>query len=543
MEFVLAALFALIAGFGTAFSPCVLPVLPLVLSGGASGGRRRPLGIAVGLAGSFAFATLALAYVIAALGLPDDLLRTVAIVVLLVFGVSLAVRPLAARIEAWLSARVPARTQGTEGEGFGSGVVLGASLGLLYVPCAGPILAAVLTVSASQALSAQRLVTGLAYAVGTAGGVFLLSVAGRRLLARLRANSGRFQQALGLVMVAFAVLTLTGVDDRFRVEVANALPSWLVTPTEAIEKHAPGQRREPAAGLRDAGLAPELRGTQRWFNSQPLTLRSLRGRVVLIDFWTYTCINCIRTQPHLKAWDDRYRRDGLTIIGVHTPEFPFEKDAGNVQRAIRTAGLRYPVVQDNDFAVWNAFQNQYWPAKYLIDARGHLRYAHFGEGDYDQTEAAIRTLLGERGATAASVRAPAPSRRMSTPETYLGAARAQGFLQDPIRPGARDFGPLPSALPQDAFAFGGIWTVGLDEATAGLNARVALRFGARRVFLVLGSPGRRRQVQVRLQGEPPRTIVVDRHQLYTLVDLPRVESRELELRFEPGVRAYAFTFG
>ena len=544
MEFVFAVVFALVAGFGTAFSPCVLPVLPLLLSGGVSGGRRRPLGIAVGLAGSFAFATLALAYVIAALGLPDDLLRTVAIVVLIVFGVCLAIPPLAARLEAVLSRLTPDRRIGLGGDGFGSGVVVGASAGLLYVPCAGPILAAVLTVQASQSLSAQRLVTGLMYALGTAAGTYLVLIAGRRVL---RAHTGRLQIAMGIVMVAFAVLTLAGADQRLRTEIATALPSWLVSPTEKLEAATVSH---PRAGLRDAGPAPELRGTQKWFNSEPLTLRGLRGRVVLIDFWTYTCINCIRTQPHLKAWDARYRRDGLTIIGVHSPEFGFEKDAGNVERAIRTAGLRYPVVQDNDLTVFTDFQNQYWPAEYLIDARGHVRYTSFGEGEYDKTEAAIRSLLREAGRSAkpaaeGDVDAETPSRGMSTPETYLGAARAQGFVQDPIRPVTRDFGALPGPreLPQDAFAFGGLWHVGQESATAGAGARLAVRFGARRVFLVLGSPGRARHVQIRLHGEPPRTITVRGQRLYTLVDLPDVQSRYLELRVDPGVEAYAFTFG
>ncbi len=551
MEFVLAALFAVLAGFGTAFSPCVLPVLPLLLSGGVSGGRRRPLGIAVGLAGSFAFATLALAYVISALGLPEDLLRDVAIVVLIVFGVCLVVPPLSARLEVLISRLVPQRKVGLDGEGFGSGVVVGASAGLLYVPCAGPILAAVLTVQASQSLSAQRLVTGLMYALGTAVGTYLVLIAGRRVLRRV---GGRLQMAMGVVMIAFAILTLTGADNRFRTEIAGALPSWLVSPTEKLEQSstatkARGQKVR-RSGLQDAGPAPELAGTQKWFNSKPLKLAGLRGRVVLIDFWTYTCINCIRTQPHLKAWDARYRKDGLTIIGVHSPEFGFEKDAGNVERAVREDGLKYPVVQDNDMTVWNAFGNQYWPAEYLIDAKGHVRYASFGEGEYDQTEAAIKALLREAGRSAkpsedGAVKAQTPSQGVSTPETYLGASRAQGFVQDPIRPVTRDFGALPGrrALPQDRFAYGGLWKVGQEEAVAGAGARVAVRFGARRVFLVLGSPGKPRKVQVRLYGQKPRTITVDHQGLYTLADLPSVQSRYLELRLDPGVHAYAFTFG
>jgi cytochrome c biogenesis protein CcdA/thiol-disulfide isomerase/thioredoxin len=555
MDIVLAALFALVAGAGTAVSPCVLPVLPLALTGAATGGRRRPAGIAVGLAVSFAFVTLALAYVIAALDLPDSLLRNVSIVVLLLFGICLVIPPIADRLEGWLTRLVPQRAAARGGDGFGSGVLLGLSLGPIYAPCAGPILGAVLTVSASQDLSAQRLVTGLAYAVGTAGGVLLVLLAGRGLLGRLRANAGRLQQAMGVVMVAFALITLSGLDQDFQTEIASALPSWLVNPTDKLEKtkaasDALGIKARPS-GLQDAGPAPEFVDNQKWFNTpdgKALTLAGLRAqkRVVLIDFWTYTCINCIRTQPHLKAWDARYRDDGLTIIGVHSPEFPFEKSADNVQRAIETSGLEYPVVQDNNLSTWGAWGNQYWPAEYLIDARGHVRYASFGEGDYDATESAIKGLLREAGRPSspdggpAEIDAVTPSPGVKTPETYLGSDRAQGWLQDPLRPGARDFGALPDAIPDNRFAYGGIWTLDGESAEAGLDARIATRFTARRVYLVLGGVG---SVDVFVDGEKTRTVAVDKQELYTLVDLPKVETHDLELRVSEGVKGYAFTFG
>jgi cytochrome c biogenesis protein CcdA/thiol-disulfide isomerase/thioredoxin len=554
MDIVLAALFALVAGAGTAVSPCVLPVLPLALTGAATGGRRRPFGIAIGLAVSFAFVVIALAYVISALGLPDDGLRVVAIVVLLGFGICLVIPPLAARLEAWLTRIVPQRAAGRAGDGFGSGFVLGLSLGPIYAPCAGPILGAVLTVSASQELSAQRLVTGLAYAVGTAGGVLVVLLAGRNLLGRLKARAGRLQQVMGAIMVAFALLTLSGADQDFQAGIANALPSWLVNPTDKLEntavaKKAVGIKARPS-GLQDAGPAPEFIDNQRWFNTpggKPLTLAGLRGRVVLIDFWTYTCINCIRTQPHLKAWDARYRDDGLTIVGVHSPEFPFEKDAGNVERAIENGGLLYPVAQDNNLSTWTAWGNQYWPAEYLVDARGHVRYASFGEGDYDQTEKAIQLLLREAGRPSdpsngpAEIEGQAPSEGTQTPETYLGSERARGWLQDPLRDGARDFHELDAdGLQPNQFAFGGIWTLGPKSATAGLGATIGVRFTARRVFLVLGGRG---TVEVSVDGKPTKTVKVTAQDIYTLVDLPKVESHVLELHVSEGVKGYAFTFG
>src|SRR4051794_2223497 len=564
---VLLILFAFVAGVGTALSPCVLPVLPIALSAGATGGRRRPLGIVTGLALSFTFVTVALVYVIHALGLPDDLLRTIAIVGLIVFGLALAIPPIGDRLEAWLQRIAPVRSRKRGGDGFGSGLLVGFGLGAVYTPCAGPILAGVITLSASQTFTAGRLATAFAYGIGSAVALYFLMLGGRRVTRRLSLRSGRFQQALGGVMVVVAVLMLANVDTRFQNAIASDLPSFLVNPTGGLEKSGavrkqlatvrgggPGHpETATAAGspLPKLGAAPEIQGTQQWFNTpggSALSLASLRARhrVVLIDFWTYTCINCIRTLPQLQAWDSKYRRDGLTIIGVHTPEFPFEKDAGNVRAAVSQDGIKYPVAQDNRYATWNAYQNQYWPAHYLIDANGQVRYVHYGEGAYTQTESAIRSLLAEAGTSrlggSVGTRAATPG-GLVTPETYLGSARAERFDNGQIRDGVHDYGRGAPDLAPDHLAYRGTWGIAQDGAVAGPGARLFLNFRARNVYLVLGSPGRPRTMQVLLDGHSVRAVRVERQRLYQLVSLPKVGDHMLELRPQNGSRAYAFTFG
>ena len=577
----LLVLFGFVAGAATAVSPCVLPVLPVALAAGATGGRRRPLGVVTGLVASFTFATIALVYVLSALGLPDDFFRTLAIVVLAIAGTALIVPAAAARIEAWLSRLAPRAPVRVGGDGFGSGLLLGASLGLVYAPCAGPILAAVITVSASQELTAERLAVALAYSAGSGIVLYALMVGGRRLTAPLARHSLGFQRAMGTVMLLVAVLMVAELDIRFENEIAASLPALVVNPSKDLEEG--GAARDRLADLRGAragtvaeaatakgsassastgtggkrlpvlGPAPELQDTQRWFNTRngaPLTLRSLRGRVVLLDFWTYSCINCIRTLPTLKAWDSRYRGEGLRIIGLHAPEFPFERDAGNVERAIARNGLRYAVAQDNDFTNWRAYGNQYWPAKYLIDARGRVRYAHFGEGEYDATEGAIRSLLAEAGhehlGRHARARVETPG-RIATPESYLGSERAERFLNGAIESGTHDF-ELPrravATLPPHHLAYEGRWRIESSHATsAGAGARLHLRFRASRVFLVLGAAERPGSVRIALDGRPRRTLTVTEHRLYELVRLPRAGDHLLTLKLGPGTEAYAFTFG
>jgi cytochrome c biogenesis protein CcdA/thiol-disulfide isomerase/thioredoxin len=554
--------FALLAGAGTALSPCVLPVLPAVLGAGIDGGRRRPLGVVIGLTLTFTITIVGLATVTDSVGLGSDVTRDLAIAALLVFGIVTLVPAIGDRLAARLS---PLARYGPRrlGDGFGSGLVAGAALGFVYAPCAGPILAAVIAVGAA---SGRSVVVGAAFSLGSAAVLFALALGGRALLDRFKrtGGAGTVHRAVGVIMLVTAVAMAFQLDVRFQSAIANHLPAALVNPTHSLETSdavrgrlgdlRPVSRFAKAAstakgktGLPVLGQAPDFTGNQRWFNTpgdKPLTLGGLRGRVVLVDFWTYTCINCIRTLPYLEAWDAKYRKAGLTIVGVHSPEFGFEKDAGNVEEAIQREHIRYPVAQDNKLATWNAWGNEYWPAEYLIDPQGRVRAADAGEGDYGRREAAIRALLAERGAklgTQARPRGVVTPGTDTTPETYLGAERAQGFLVLP-RPGTRDY---RSGEPQqDQFALQGRWRITNESATALSGARLDAVVRARRVYLVLSSSGGTpRSVQVSLDGQPTRVVEVRQQKLYELVDLPRQGSHELSLKFDPGVSGFAFTFG
>ncbi len=574
-------LFAFLAGAGTALSPCVLPILPAVLSAGVTGGRRRPLGVVTGIVVAFTFATVALVYVIDALGLPDDLVRWIAIGTLFVFGVILLVPPLADRLEAFISRVVPGPKR-AKGDGFWPGFVLGTSLGLVYAPCAGPILAGVITVSASQDFTAGKLAVAFAYAIGSAAVLYALMLGGRKLIDGMGAWRNRVQAVMGALMVLTAVAMSAELDIRFQTAIADDLPSFLVNPTGDLEESdavadnlaevrgggegpiaaEADQEVEPDIVLPELGTAPEFTGTQQWFNTdgEPISIANEveQGHVVLIDFWTYTCINCIRTLPYLKAWDEEYRDDGLTIVGVHAPEFPFEKEASNVEDAIADNGIEYPVVQDNDLATWTAWGNQYWPAKYLIDADGQVRYTHFGEGSYDETEQAIRSLLAEAGdgdlGAEAKAKGESIDPKLMSPETYLGSLRADGWVE-PVRNGETAFdAPAADSLDLNEFAYDGTWEVTDDGATSVDGAEISFRFQAKNVFLVLGAEGGPAPLEVLLDGEPVSdsnagsdvkngVAEISSERLYRLVELDDAGQHTLTLRFAPGITGYAFTFG
>ena len=534
-----------LAGVITAISPCVLPVLPILLAGGASGGGRlRALAIVAGLVASFTTFTLAGAWLLDRLGLPADTLRNVAIAALLLLAATLLWPWLGHQLERPFY-RLTRRRVGADANGF----VLGISLGLVFVPCAGPVLAAVTALSAAGELGIRSVAVTLAYAAGAAVPMLLIALGSQRLASGvrlLRTHASATRRVAGAMIGITALAIALGADTRF----STALPGYTQALQERVEGSAAAQEQlaalagGEAPGTAGAGRrAPEFAGILEWLNTPrgaPLSLARLRGRVVLVDFWTYSCINCLRTLPHLKAWDAAYRRAGLTIVGVHSPEFAFERVPANVRDAVHDLGIRYPVALDNDFATWNAYANRYWPAKYLIDRTGRVRDTHFGEGDYEQIEAAIRRLLGEGVPARRTTVADRTPRTALTPETYLGYARMEGLANAAILRGEARY-VFPPALGPNQFAFAGRWRIGEQAARAGRDARLRLRFQARRVFLVLSGQGR---VGVSLDGRPQRAVDVrGTPRLYTVLARPSPTRGLLELRFPPGVAGWAFTFG
>jgi cytochrome c biogenesis protein CcdA/thiol-disulfide isomerase/thioredoxin len=539
---------AFVAGIVTAVSPCVLPVLPIVLASGATGGPRRPFAVVAGLVVSFTVFSLTAAALLSALRLPDDFLRNLAIAVVVLVGLGLVwprLGDLLGRPFYALARRRPSDT--------GGGFVLGLSLGLLFTPCAGPVIAAVATVAATQSLSVEAFLITLAYGLGA--GVVLLGVAfaARRgmSLSPARAHAPAIRRALGAAILAVAVLMIYGVDKRLQTRVPEYTRAL-----QALEESAAaqGELEELVGGpgladesrLDDFGPAPEFQAIESWINSGPLSMAGLRGKVVLIDFWTYSCINCLRTLPHVKAWDEAYRDDGLVIVGVHTPEFAFEREPENVRRAVRDHGIAYPVALDPEYGTWQAWLNRYWPAKYFVDRRGHVRYAHFGEGDYEESEEIIRQLLAEDAAGALvseEIEDETPS-GAQTPESYLGYERIDRFVGSRIEPNREAEYTIPQFVPLHGLAYGGRWTVEDERIVAGRDARLRLRFKGSNVFLVLGTEGGRETVEVVLDGVRIGAATVTQDDIYTLARIPG-EKRDhvLDLSFSPGTEAYAFTFG
>ncbi len=603
---------AFVAGLVTAISPCVLPVLPIIFAASATGSRTRPYAVIAGLIVSFTAFTLAATALLGALGLPNDLLRNIAIAVVLVMALALVFPFLGTYLERPFQA-LGRRRYGRNGGGF----ALGLSLGLLFTPCAGPIIAAVSLVAATQQFSVESVLVTLVYALGVAAVLLPVAIATQRGLSlpRFRERAPYIRQALGVLMVGAAVVLVLDLDTRLAanvpgytrslqgleesavaaseireltdseeglidVEESEAAQSLVEgaadaeaggattgeattgetgdastagdTPAEAAPEVGESVELALAASLERYGQAPDFRAIESWINSEPLTLAELRGKVVLIDFWTYSCINCIRTLPHLRSWHEKYADDGLVIVGVHTPEFAFERELSNVEDAVRDFEIEYPVALDPDFGTWRAWGNRFWPAKYFIDREGQVRFAHFGEGQYTESELVIRALLADAGSTpsgdtlaSTEIEDLTPTRQQS-PETYIGHLRVENYVGSELQNDVVNTYELPEGeLSDNMWALGGTWTVEGERSIAGEAAVLQMRFLAEAAHLVIG-PGDAAEpgtVDVLINGELVKTVSVDGFRLYALAEGLPYEFHELELQFSPGVEVYAFTFG
>jgi len=546
---------AFAAGIITAFTPCILPVLPIVLAGGGTGSKRRPYAIAAGLVTTFTAFLLAGAWLWGLIGIDEKHQIQIGAALLLVLAVILVVPKigeLAERPFLFLTRR--------RAGDLGGGFFLGASLGLVFVPCGGPVLATLTANAATDHVGGWIVFIALAYAIGAALPMIAIARGSRRLATSFRHHAQAVRIAGGVLMAGAALVIYNGWAETLQTKVPG-YAKWVQdaiegnsTATHRLDRLAGKQKavfvghRERLASrlgqvpLKDYGLAPNFQQISAWVNSPALNVSALRGKVVLVDFWTYSCINCLRTLPYLEKWDRLYRSRGLVIVGVHTPEFGFEHDLGNVRNAVKRLNVRYPVALDNDYGTWKAYSNNYWPAHYLIDQAGHVRELHIGEGDYDKTEQNIRLLLEAGKARRLPQDVPDPDltpREARTPETYLGYFRIGNYTGSPVQTDHAAKYRFPPALAQDTFAYAGIWTVEGERIVAGKGARLRLHFGARKVHLVLTGRG---SVAVRLNGKKEPTIQVDADKLYTLVSQNRARAGLLELRLTPGLAAYAFTF-
>ena len=572
-------LLAYLGGILTIVSPCILPVLPFVFARAGRSFARSTLPMLVGMA-----ATFAIVATLAAVGggwavRANQVGRWAALVLLALFGIALVfpsisdrmTRPLVA-----LGSRLSERQPG-EKDSVWSSAVLGIATGLLWAPCAGPILGIIFTAAALKGASASTTLLLLAYALGAATSLALALLVGGTVFARMKKSLGaseRIRQVLGLLVLVGVGAIALGLDTRVLSKLSSAqtagLESGLARTLGVSQQMDDSRAKTNAMGelvLPVEGGLPRLDGLGPWFNSPPLSLAQLKGKVVVIDFWTYSCINCLRSLPYVKAWDEKYRKDGLVVIGVHAPEFAFEREPANVARAIRDLGIRYPVALDNGYDLWRALKNNYWPAHYFVDAEGRVRYHHFGEGDYAMSERVIRQLLAESGhapagsmtgVNASGTQAAAALRDIGSPETYIGYGRADRF----VSPGGlahdepKDYALAPLSL--NDWALEGRWVDGRQSARSlGPETKISFRFHARDLHLVLGSAtGKPVRFRVRLDGQGPGTDagvdiapdgtgVVNEQRLFQLVrQKGAVRDRTFTITLlDPGVEAFSFTFG
>ena len=576
-------LLAYLGGMLTIVSPCILPVLPFVFARADRSFARSTMPLLAGMALTFAaVATLAAVgggWAVRA----NEVGRWLALALLALFGVALLFPALSDRMTrplVALGSRLSEKAQkpgGAASESIGSSLLLGVATGLLWAPCAGPILGIIFTAAAINGATFSTTLLLLAYALGAATSLALALLVGGKLFARMKRSMGaseRIRQVLGAAVLVGVAAIAFGLDTRVLSRLSSAQTATLETGLARKLGAGSVGNRDATTGVNGQlvlpveGTLPPLDGLGPWINSTGLTRESLRGKVVVIDFWTYSCINCLRSIPYVRAWDEQYRKDGLVVIGVHAPEFAFERNPDNVRQAVKDLGIRYPVALDNGYKLWSALDNHYWPAHYFIDATGRVRFHHFGEGGYAESERVIRQLLAEAGhapkgggmarADARGAEAAAAVNALQSPETYVGYARAERFTSPGgmIHDRAAAYIGAPRAL--NDWSLDGHWIVGKQSArSAAPGAKIHYRFHARDLHLVLGSPGGRPvRFKVTIDGQAPAADAgvdvapdgsgqVSGERLYQLIrQKGEVRNRTFTIEFlDPGAEAFAFTFG
>lgn len=570
------AFFAFLSGIVTILSPCILPVLPIILSG-TVGGKKKPIGIVVGFIVSFSLFTLALSALVQALNISVDTLRIVAIIIIISFGITLMIPKLQLALENLLS-KATRRNGSSNRNGFFGGTITGLSLGLVWTPCVGPIMASVISLAVSQQVDGGAIIIVAAYSLGTAIPMLLIMAGGRKLInhfPKITSKTKEIQRFFGVIMIVAGLMIGFGLDRSFQTLIYKVFPNYGTNLTtfeqgklvqDALNSRDNNDEKiddfnwslsNQTTEISNYGKAPGLIAKGPWINTEEdISMESLEGKVVLIDFMTYSCINCVRTIPHLSELYEKYKDYGLEIIAVHTPEFPFERNEENVREAIKDLKINWPVVQDNDFSQWNAYNNRYWPAQFFIDKNGDIRYFHFGEGGYNEAENVIRTLLEENGTNLdikKDIKEVAVSYSKRTPEIYLGYARSKYFASkdDSYQRDEITLFEKEKYLEKGEWTLGGEWIIRNDFIEIDGNGEVELLFEGKDIFIVIEPKSEESRIIVEINNKIPKDTLdvingelqLDSSRLYHLASFDTSYEKLLNLKISGHVRLFTFTFG
>ena len=547
-------LLSFLAGILTVLAPCVLPLLPVIIGGSITGKLRKPITIIVSLSLSLFLFTFLLKVSSVFVNIDPMLLSYFSGGIIIFLGLISIFPKVWDKISLKLGFSSKSDNlleNAREKDSFLGDIFTGLALGPVFSSCSPTFAFALATTLRGNFI--EGIVNLTLYIIGLSSTLLLISILGRRFTNKVKflANpNGIFKKAIGVIFVIVGLILLFGLEKQIQIFVAERTFNITNVEQKLLNQNTLKESSTKLSAPENSKQAAEIEGIAQWINSEPLSIEKLKGKVVLVDFWTYSCINCLRTLPYLNSWHESYKDDNFVLIGVHAPEFAFEKNPENVIKATKEYGVKYPVAMDNDFKTWDNYDNNSWPAKYLIDKDGKVRYTHFGEGDYKETEEAIVELIGETGKQV-DIKSKVTTSQVQyqdlTPETYLGWSRQKLFAnKSEIKYNEKNTYTSVNELEKDNWTLNGDWTINDENIVSNSDtSTLKIKYNAKNVYLVAGNPtsSQSKSLTVKSSDGKTESLLIEDNKLYTIVQNQDIKTDTIEITVPEGLVLNAFTFG